>query len=557
MRIFNEPPIHPVFDDQNRLIPLHEIPKGKEYRDVAAIIVSRDRPDLVEQTVSQLEIMSKDLKVDAFVVEMGTSSENLSKYCTIRYPDEEFRGKCFGHNVGLRIAVQRATYKYYWILMNDLVFEPQFDALSALVRISDENPRIAVLSPTEPEAGYPSCKPVENSDYHKVSTSDYLALLMRAEAINDVEFLNPSFKYSWGAIHELAYKLYSKGWWVAYCDKVPMKHLGGTTYGKAKGTISRDEYQFRAKEFAARYFVEHYGSDWDEKFTKVLSPDIKINTFKIHRYFWESALENEDQCVAELAGVGSDPLDEKQKLLKKKIDSLNPWYYEVEIGGIRVVPGINSKQTPEELNGRVEYRTKLLVDAVAEQYDFHGKSLLDIASNCGYWSARYAERGAASLLAVEGRYDYVQQGLLYWGENSFLSKGSYEFIHGDVTAEEMWKKIRAKGTFDFTLCAGILYHIPEYEKLLRFLAKISKEAILIDTRISDSQEHITEPGGWCFDAIIETRVKRVPSLKFVESILKEEGFEVRQLRIEMATPKGLLGNDDYNSGRRIALLATK
>ncbi len=553
-----------IWDANGDLVPLTPAPEAAHHADVAAIIVSRNRKDLVDAMVKQLKSMGRGLKMDIFVVEMGTDEDKLSEHCSLRYDDDDFRGKCYGHNVGLRLARSRGRYRYYWILMNDLVFEDGFDAIGELVRLADANPKLAILSPTEHDGACPDGKPVEGGDFHLVSSCDYLSFLLRAECVDEAGFMNPEFRYCWGALHEFSYKLYSKGWQVAYCDRVTMKHLGGTTYGKAKNTVSREEYQKRAKEFAARYFVEHYGKNWDEDFAKVLPPGLKYNFFKSGRKSWESVFEKKEDkgLTGKMAGAVKRLLkgEKKEKAagdLARQIEALNPWYYEIEIGGIKITPGEGSKQSAEELRGRVRYRTKLIVDEVAKRYDFKGKRLLDIASNCGYWSARYAEHGAVSLLAVEGRADYVEQGRLYWGHNRFVLPGAFEFMRGNVMERETWDRVREKGPFDFTLCCGILYHIPDYEKVLRHIASVTREAVLIDTRVSEDEKLVEEPGGWCFDAIIETRLKKNPNLERMERIMKELGFSSERLSINEPTPVGLAGADDYNKGNRIALLCKK
>ena len=223
-----------IWNDRGELVPLNPAPDVEHSADIAVIIVSRNRPDLADSLARQALDMGRGLTKDIYVIEMGSDEDKLSAYCSLRYEDTDYRGKCYGHNVGLRFARSKGNYRYYWILMNDLVFEDGVDALSELVAIADANPRIAILSPTEPGGdAYPACKPQEGVDFHIVSTCDYLSLLTRAESVNEVGFLNPDFKYCWGAIHELAYKLYLNKWRVAYCDKVTMKHLGGTTYGVA------------------------------------------------------------------------------------------------------------------------------------------------------------------------------------------------------------------------------------------------------------------------------------------------------------------------------------
>jgi 2-polyprenyl-3-methyl-5-hydroxy-6-metoxy-1,4-benzoquinol methylase len=521
------------------LKPIESFKSDKKLKDIAAVVVNRDRPDLTDNLVEQLMMMKQDVDMDIYVIEMG--STNKSKYASFYYDDKDYSGKCYGHNVGIRYAKANGNYRFFWILMNDLVFDKE-DSIKKLIDVADRNSKIGILSPTELDAGYPGCKPIEgNEDFHIVTTCDYLGFLIKSEVVDRIGFLNPSFKYCWGAIHELAYQLYSAGWFVAYCDSVNMKHLGGTTYGKTKNTVSRDEYQFRAKEFAARYFVENYGKNWDDIFTTVLPENIKINTFKMHRRLWETALSREER---NLYNSKSGDI----------IDSLNPWYYPVIINGRKIIPGIGSKESAEDLCGRVSYMHKLLIDETSKRYSFRGKSILDVGSNCGYWSARYAELGAISLVAIEGRLEYVKQGKLYWETNKFMN--SYKFIHGNVLSDKIWGEIKKLGSFDFTLCSGILYHIPDFEKLLNFIDSVTREAILIDTRVSRQNDQIMEPGGWFFDAIVETRAKKVPSYENLLKILSKN-FHVDAIRIDDSIPKGLKGNDDYSQGKRVCLLAKK
>jgi GT2 family glycosyltransferase len=266
-------------------------------RDVAVIIVNRNRPGLTDSLVDQIFNMKGKYSVDIYVVEMGSDNDKYSEHrsirCSIRYNDPDFKGKCYGHNVGLRIARSKYKYKYYWILMNDLVFNDN-KALRKMLRIMHHNPKIGILSPTELKGSYAASIPQPHSKYHLVSTCDYLSLLIRSNIIEEVGFLNPAFKYSWGAIHELAYKTYKAGYIIAYCDTVIMKHLGGTTYGKAKNTISRKEYITRAKKFAATYFVENYGEEWNKEFSKVL-PAGTIDMFATHRKFWENEQDSTDK----------------------------------------------------------------------------------------------------------------------------------------------------------------------------------------------------------------------------------------------------------------------
>lgn len=258
---------------------------------IAIIIVSRNRPDLVERSVKHFEQDSYANK-DILVVECGTEPQNLSAYQTVLYSDDDFKGKCFGHNVGLNYLNMQKQYDYYLFCMNDVFINDKTDFLAEMVDVMEANSTLGVLSPSEKESSYPGANP-QNVGLRPVTTSDYLFLFMRGEVVRKFGFLNHTFKYCWGAIHEYSYKLYSDGWYLAYYDFLDYLHLGGTTYGnKATKTISREEYLLNAKRFAYQYFVDNYGENWDETFWKAATKlhDIEHNTYLKHRRYWAGAL---------------------------------------------------------------------------------------------------------------------------------------------------------------------------------------------------------------------------------------------------------------------------
>lgn len=540
-----------IWADNGMLRPIQFV--SAPVKDIAFVIVNRDRRDLTDYLCEQILTFNNDdsLTFDLYVVDIGSQPEGRSPFTTIEYEDTNFRGKCYAHNVGVRQAALSANYRYYWVMMNDLRFDNQPDAMARMVRLMDGHPELGILSPTNIGEGkeFPGSTPQTGQEFRKVAVCEYLSLMFRAEVILEVGFLNPDFRYSWGAIHELSYKIYSAGKWaLAYCDTVQFTHLGGTTYGKSKNVVSRDEYKDRAMKFAVHYFLEHYGRDWDEKFTAILPSDVtQRHLYIFHREAFEKAFKPEE--INFMRPVKAD------EGIESRIAALNPWYYPLTIADHDVVPGIGSRETTEALIGRFNYMGKLWLDEVRLRYDFRGKSLLDIASNCGYWSSQYVAFGATRFLGVEGRLDTVRQGQLYWKENHILPAGNWEFIHGNVCSTETWAQIRQKGPFDFTLCCGILYHIPDYENLLAFLRTVTKDAMLVDTRVEEEENFVQEPGGWRFDGIAETSFKKVPTLKNLVSVLETLGFKLEELTIPDTVPFGLQGMDDYSQKRRVTFLA--
>lgn len=262
---------------------------------LAILIVSRNRPDLVDAMVASLAT-SVTVPYDLYVVECGTDLDKLSRHSTLWYADPDFAGKCYGHHVALQAALARGAYDYVWFLMNDLVFDAGVDPAQKLIGALEREPRMAILSPTNAEGGYPASEPRVGGGWRKVTTCDYLGFMMKGAAIEEVGFLNPAFRYCWGAIHELAFKLYSRGWFVAYSDDVSYRHLGGTTYGaKGTNTISREEYQRNARRFAFDYMREHYGVCWEKRFFAATHGHaIEIDTFAQHKRAWAEAFTAEE-----------------------------------------------------------------------------------------------------------------------------------------------------------------------------------------------------------------------------------------------------------------------
>lgn len=268
---------------------------------VAVLVASRNRPDLVDAMAHSLA-QSMTLPYDLYVVECGTDKDKLSEHSTLWYPDPQFRGKLFGHSLALDAARKSGKYDYYFVLMNDVTFEPGVDPARTLIEQMEREPRMAILSPTNADGGYPGATREARAGWRAVTTCDYLGFMMKAAALDEVGFLNPQFQYCWGAIHELSYKLYSAGWFVAYSDEISYRHLGGSTYGqKGTNTISREEYQQRAKRFAYEYFRTNYGDNWNEVFLAATRPHtIAVDTFTQHKQLWSSAFTPEE--LSELRG---------------------------------------------------------------------------------------------------------------------------------------------------------------------------------------------------------------------------------------------------------------
>jgi len=265
---------------------------------VATLLVSRNRPDLVDRQAEALKSVA--LPNDLYVAEMGTTGDKMSKWSNIHYADADFRGKCFGHNVAMNFARQVKAYDYYLVTMNDVYMNFDGDPVARMIDYMDRYPNLGLLSPTNEatnrEGGYLGSGRSAESGLRPVASFDYLCFLIRGELVERVGFLNPVFKYCWGSLHELAYKTYCSGYFAAYLDEFTYTHLGGTTYGAAgTNTITREDYQQKAPRFASDYFRTTYGPDWSRRFWEATwHYPIEHNTYNVHRGIWASSFAPEE-----------------------------------------------------------------------------------------------------------------------------------------------------------------------------------------------------------------------------------------------------------------------
>lgn len=195
-------------------------------------------------------------------------------------------------------------------------------------------------------------------------------------------------------------------------------------------------------------------------------------------------------------------------------NDLHPWLYPVTINGEAITPGVGSGQSPQRLIRRADYHRKFLVGAMLGRYDFTGKGVLDVGSNCGYWSLEYARMGSFYTHLIEGREKAIQQGKLLWKDAGFESC----WFH----YEDVMKVDYSLFNVDFTICAGILYHVKEWELLLERINTCTREGILIETAVAE-QDRTTQERPGCFNAIDARLTKRIPTAERLLEVVEPCG----------------------------------
>jgi len=239
----------------------------------------------------------------------------------------------------------------------------------------------------------------------------------------------------------------------------------------------------------------------------------------------------------------------------KRVRDYDPWYYPAVVNGEPVKLGDGSQSSHDYLWQWQSYRDGILGDSLLAQLDLRGKSLRDYACNCGYWGLKAAARGLASYTGIEGRQVFVDQARQLWSQNAPQSC-NYRFIQGNVASPDMEHE-----PVDVSFCLGILYHLPEWQELLKKITTSTSETIVLETRINPS--HVQQyPGDLDFNRITEVGLDAIPtpSLPEIYSILAEAGWGDVKLLVNQNKPSHLIpAGELFNKGYvgRAAILARK
>lgn len=108
-----------------------------------------------------------------------------------------------------------------------------------------------------------------------------------------------------------------------------------------------------------------------------------------------------------------------------------------------------------------------------------GRRLCDLGAHDGRWTWAALEAGAAYVEAVEGRPELMERAAACLAGHP---AHRWKCVTGDVF-DWLEEKVGAGETFDTVMCLGLLYHVAEHFRLLRLMAALRPEAIIIDAAL--------------------------------------------------------------------------
>ena len=127
--------------------------------------------------------------------------------------------------------------------------------------------------------------------------------------------------------------------------------------------------------------------------------------------------------------------------IRRRVEALGPWFHNIDLDGIATAPD-------HFLGDYPAVKWKAFANAIPR--DLHGRTVLDIGCNAGFYSLEMKRRGADRVLGVDFDDSYLAQAR-FAAEIAGLD---IEFRHLSVY------DVAALGErFDIVLFMGVLYHL--------------------------------------------------------------------------------------------------
>lgn len=148
---------------------------------------------------------------------------------------------------------------------------------------------------------------------------------------------------------------------------------------------------------------------------------------------------------------------------------------------------------------------------------FKGRSLLEMGAGHGILGSRFQELGAA-VTCAEARADHVATGAARFPAQRFV-------------CQNLEEDFRHLGIYDVVLHTGLLYHLAQPERHLRWLAEVTGEWLILETEVADSDDpefilNIAEQSEAYDQSFVGVGTR--PSAAYIERVLRSAGFTVER-----------------------------
>jgi tRNA (mo5U34)-methyltransferase len=214
--------------------------------------------------------------------------------------------------------------------------------------------------------------------------------------------------------------------------------------------------------------------------------------------------------------------------IRQRVHELGDWFHNLNLRGVNTAPNHFLGDYP---------RSKWQNFAHAIPEDLHGKTVLDIGCNAGFYSIEMKKRGAERVVAID--FDEV-----YLAQARFAAE--VEEVDIELRRLSVYDVAKLREKFDIVLFMGVLYHLRHPLLALDLIHEhVAKDLLIFQSMQRGSSEpHNNQPDysfgeREVFDApefprlfFIEKRYAGdptnwwIPNRSCTEAMLRSAGFEI-------------------------------
>jgi tRNA (mo5U34)-methyltransferase len=185
--------------------------------------------------------------------------------------------------------------------------------------------------------------------------------------------------------------------------------------------------------------------------------------------------------------------------IRRRVEELGQWFHNLDLGGVKTAPDHFLGDYPAIKWDRF---------SAAIPDDLHGKSVLDIGCNAGFYSIEMKRRGAERVVAIDTDEKYLAQARFAAEVNGT----DIEFRNLSV-----YRVGELHEQFDLVLFMGVLYHLRHPLLALELLHEhVVADLLVAQSLLRGSKESLTVPPDFPFWEEEVFDDEKFPRMYFVE-----------------------------------------
>jgi tRNA (mo5U34)-methyltransferase len=185
--------------------------------------------------------------------------------------------------------------------------------------------------------------------------------------------------------------------------------------------------------------------------------------------------------------------------IRRRVEELGQWFHNLDLGGVKTAPDHFLGDYPAIKWDRF---------SAAIPDDLHGKSVLDVGCNAGFYSIQMKQRGADRVVGIDTDEKYLAQ-----------ARFAAEVSGTDIEFRKLsvYRVGELKEQFDVVLFMGVLYHLRHPLLALELLHEhVVSDLLVAQSLLRGSKESLEVPPDFPFWEEEVFDDEKFPRMYFVE-----------------------------------------